>query len=81
MSIPPSKASSSTIYPHQFTVYLDDEAGPAVRAYAQASGVKVSVALRELIEFGIEAALSSEVAPIGPEAGLLTGALTIQADT
>lgn len=62
MSIPPSKAASATIYPHQFTVYLDDEAGPAVRAYAQASGVKIAVALRELIEFGIEAARDRSVA-------------------
>lgn len=53
MSVPPCKRASGTIYPHHFTIYLDEESAADVRAYAADSRVKLAVALRELVEFGL----------------------------
>ena len=52
MTVPPSRGK--TIYPHVFSVAVDDETDAAVRAYAERSGVKLATALRELIEYGLE---------------------------
>lgn len=56
MSIPPSRQAKANpgLYPHHFTIYLDDESAGQVRAYAARSKVRLAVALRELIEFGLE---------------------------
>lgn len=59
MSIPPCKRASGTIYPHHFTIYLDEETAAQVRAYAQREDQKLAVTLRELVEFGLETVAGS----------------------
>lgn len=54
MIAPCNQRRPKLLYPHHFTVYLDDETDAAVRAYAAQTNTRLAVSLRELIEFGLD---------------------------
>lgn len=53
MTCPPSKQHNK-LYPHQYTIYLDDEDDAAVRRYAADNRMTIAASLRELLSYGVD---------------------------